>query len=54
MIWLRSAGLNVLAVDAAGHYLPWPGRPPRVFPGLDAIRPLRWFALHSIVIAEKP
>jgi len=53
LVWLRRAGLTVRAVDAVGHYLPWPGRPPLVSPVLDSIRPLRWFALHSLVIAEK-
>ena len=53
LVWLRRAGLTVRTVDAVGHYLPWPGRPPLVNPVLDSIRPLRWFALHSLVIAEK-
>jgi SAM-dependent methyltransferase len=54
LIWMRRAGLSVQVVDAAGHYLPWPGRPPVSSARLDSIRPLRWFALHSLVIAEKP
>lgn len=52
--WLRHEGLRVIAVDGAGHYLPWPGRPPRAFPWLESFRTLRWFALHSLVVAEKP
>jgi SAM-dependent methyltransferase len=51
--WMRRAGLTVRAVEATGHYLPWPGRPPIAMPWLDSIRPLRWFALHSLVIADK-
>lgn len=54
MSWLRRAGLHVLEVDAVGHYLPWPGRTPRTLPGLDSVRLLRWFALHSLVVAERP
>lgn len=52
--WIRRAGLQLCAVDAIGHYLPWPGRPPVRFRSLESIRPLRWFALHSIVVAERP
>jgi 2-polyprenyl-3-methyl-5-hydroxy-6-metoxy-1,4-benzoquinol methylase len=51
--WVQRAGLTVRAVDAVGHYLPWPGRPPRELSALDRVRPFRWFALHSIVVAEK-
>jgi 2-polyprenyl-3-methyl-5-hydroxy-6-metoxy-1,4-benzoquinol methylase len=51
--WVRRVGLHIRTVDGVGHYLPWPGRPPRVFPRFDAIGPLRWFALHSLVVAEK-
>jgi SAM-dependent methyltransferase len=54
MTWLRRAGLRVCEVDAVGHYLPWPGRTPLALPGLDSVRLLRWFALHSLVVAEKP
>lgn len=53
IVWLRRAGLRVRVVDAVGHYLPWPGRSPLSNPRLDSIRPLRWFALHSLVVAEK-
>lgn len=52
--WIRRAGLRIETVDAVGHYLPWPGRPPQAIAWLDALRPLRWFALHSLVVAEKP
>jgi SAM-dependent methyltransferase len=51
--WLRRAGLRVTMVDATGHYLPWPGRPPIAITQLEW-RPLRWFALHSLVTAQKP
>ncbi len=53
LTWMRRANLVVRAVDAVGHYLPWPGRPPIPIPSLDSIRPLRWFALHSLVTADK-
>jgi 2-polyprenyl-3-methyl-5-hydroxy-6-metoxy-1,4-benzoquinol methylase len=51
--WLRHAGLRVMAIDATGHYLPWPGRPPVQIESLN-VRLLRWFALHSLVVAKKP
>lgn len=53
--WIRRAGLRITAVDAIGHYLPFPGRPPIRFPRLDNPRPLmKWLALHSLVVAVKP
>jgi SAM-dependent methyltransferase len=52
--WLRRAGLRVVTVDAIGHYLPWPGRPWQRLSMLDGVPLLRWLALHSIVVAEKP
>jgi hypothetical protein len=52
--WLRRAGLHIVAVDAIGHYLPWPGRPWHRVSSRDGIPVLRWLALHSIVVAEKP
>jgi SAM-dependent methyltransferase len=54
LLWVRRAGLRITAVDAVGHYLPWPGQPPRELVGLDLVRPFCWFALHSLVVAEKP
>jgi 2-polyprenyl-3-methyl-5-hydroxy-6-metoxy-1,4-benzoquinol methylase len=51
--WLRQTGLGISAVDGRGHYLPWPGRPPREFAAFERVRLLRWFALHSLVVAEK-
>ena len=53
LAWMHRAGFAVRAVEGIGHYLPWPGRPPIPVPSLDLIRPLRWFALHSLVVAEK-
>lgn len=55
MVWVRRAGLRVLTHDGIGHYLPFPGRPPIEFRRLDSPRTvMRWFALHSLVVAEKP
>ena len=51
--WVRQAGLRIVAVDGRGHYLPWPGRPPRANPALEKIRWLRWAALHSLVVAQR-
>jgi SAM-dependent methyltransferase len=53
--WVRRAGLRIVAVAGVGHYLPVPGRPPVALPALDrGPRVLRWLALHSLVVAEKP
>ena len=52
--WIQRAGLRIRTVDAVGHYLPWPGRPPLRYPALEAVRPLRWFAHHSLIVADKP
>ena len=51
--WVKRAGLRVKVVDATGHYLLYPGRPPIELPRVDAVRLLRWFGLHSLVVAEK-
>lgn len=52
--WVKDAGFRVTAVEATGHYLPCPGRPPIRFETLDHWGPLtRWFAVHSLVVAEK-
>ncbi len=51
--WVRSAGLTIVAIDGAGHYLPVFGRPPVELPTLAHVRPLRWFAHHSLIVAEK-
>lgn len=53
--WVARTGLRVETVDAVGHYLPFPGRPPIELPIFNSPRWLqRWFALHSLVVAEKP
>jgi 2-polyprenyl-3-methyl-5-hydroxy-6-metoxy-1,4-benzoquinol methylase len=53
--WIARSGLRVRAVDAVGHYLPFPGRPPIELPIFNNPRILmRWFGLHSLVVAEKP
>lgn len=52
---IASAGLTVRAIDGTGHYLPFPGRPPIEMPKLNnPRRVMRWIALHSLVVAEKP
>lgn len=54
LAWVRRAGLRVLRIDAVGHYLPFPGRPPIEIPALDRPRWLmRWLGLHSLVVATK-
>jgi 2-polyprenyl-3-methyl-5-hydroxy-6-metoxy-1,4-benzoquinol methylase len=53
--WVTRAGLEVLATDAVGHYLPFPGRPAIRLAWLDEPRALmRWLAHHSFVLARKP
>jgi hypothetical protein len=53
--WVRRTGLRVLTVDAVGHYLPFPGRPPIEIAALSRPRRfMRWFGLHSLVVATKP
>jgi len=55
VVWVRRAGLQVLTVDAVGHYLPFPGRPPIEISTLNRPRWLmRWLGLHSLVVAVKP
>jgi 2-polyprenyl-3-methyl-5-hydroxy-6-metoxy-1,4-benzoquinol methylase len=54
LMWIRRAGLHIRTVDAVGHYVPWPGRQPARLRRLESWSPLRWFALHSLVVAEKP
>jgi 2-polyprenyl-3-methyl-5-hydroxy-6-metoxy-1,4-benzoquinol methylase len=50
----RSAGLTVERVDAVGHYLPFPGRPPIELPVLNRARFItRWAGLHSFILARK-
>jgi SAM-dependent methyltransferase len=54
LAWMRRARMRVCAVEAVGHYLLWPGQEPVAIRFLDSVRSLRWLALHSLVIAEKP
>jgi 2-polyprenyl-3-methyl-5-hydroxy-6-metoxy-1,4-benzoquinol methylase len=52
--WVRRAGLRIVATDAIGHYVPFPGRPPIRVAWLDYPRFLtKWFAHHSLVVAVK-
>ena len=51
---VSAAGLKIATVDGVGHYLPIKGRPPVEIPTLDRPRlVMRWFALHSLTVAEK-
>lgn len=53
--WMRRAGLKIVRATATGHYLLVPGRPPVRVPVLDRFGgQLKWFGLHSMVIATKP
>ncbi len=53
--WVRRAGFRIRAVDAAGHYVLQPGRVPYAPAWLQRLNPILWpFALHSIVVAERP
>jgi ubiquinone/menaquinone biosynthesis C-methylase UbiE len=53
--WVSKAGLRIVAVDAVGHYLMLPGRTPiRLERSSDSRFIVRWFGLHSIVVAQKP
>ena len=53
--WVSKAGLQIKAVDAVGHYLMVPRRTPIRLERLDEPRfIMRWFGLHSIVVAQKP
>jgi len=52
--WISRAGLRVETVDAVGHYLPFPGRPPIEMAFLNDPRMLmRWLGLHALIVAEK-
>lgn len=53
--WVTQAGLKIIAVDGVGHYVPIPGRPSIRLETLDSPRQLmRWFGLHSLILATKP
>lgn len=53
LYWVRRAGLQAEVVDGEGHYVLFPGQQPRRIRPLD-LKPLKWFALHAIVVARKP
>ncbi len=54
-VWVRWAGLRIERRESAGHYLPWPGRPPVALGPADRPWPgLGWVGLHSLVVARKP
>jgi ubiquinone/menaquinone biosynthesis C-methylase UbiE len=50
--WVKSTGLRLVRKTAAGHYLPFPGRPPILL--VDRSRWLHPFGLHALTVAEKP
>ena len=53
--WVERAGLRVLLTAGVGQYLPVRGRPPITMSRLEQPHgPLHWFALHSLIVAEKP
>lgn len=53
-LWMKRVGLRIRRIDAIGHYLPFPGRRPIEFSICNNPRTLMpWFALHSLVVAEK-
>ncbi len=52
--WVRRTGLVVEVRTSAGHYCPWPGRPPIALGPVDQPRAgLGWLGLHSLVVARK-
>jgi SAM-dependent methyltransferase len=53
-LWLRNAGFEVVVFNSTGHYLPWPGAPPRDLGRISPAWAARWFGLHSCVIARRP
>lgn len=50
--WVRTAGLRIIRTATAGHYLPFPGRPPILL--IERSRWLDPFGLHALTVAEKP
>ena len=52
--WVQRTGLRVVGVDTTGLYLPWPRREPIRLRTLERWRALRWFGLHTLVVAVKP
>jgi ubiquinone/menaquinone biosynthesis C-methylase UbiE len=52
--WVSKSGLRIVAVDSVGHYLMLPRRAPIRLEGSTSCRFIvRWFGLHSIVVAQK-
>ena len=52
---VKRTGLRLRTVDAMGHYLPFPGRPPIELPIFNHPRKfMRWLGLHSLIVAQKP
>ncbi len=52
--WVANTGLQLQAVQATGHYLLLPGRPPVEIPWLNhPEKIMRWVAHHSLIVAEK-
>jgi len=52
---IRRCGLQVIAIDGMGHYIPFPGRRPIRVRTLDKMSRLtKWIALHSLIEAVKP
>jgi len=49
--WARDTGLHIVRAESAGHYLPFPGRPPILL--IDRTRWLGPFGLHALTVAEK-
>lgn len=50
--WVSRAGLRVVTAIGAGHYLPFPGRPPILVAERAPL--LSPFGLHALTVAEKP
>jgi 2-polyprenyl-3-methyl-5-hydroxy-6-metoxy-1,4-benzoquinol methylase len=51
--WVRATGLTIERTRGAGHYLPFPRRPPIRLGFLDRL-PLKPFAAHPVIVARKP
>ena len=53
--WVRRSGLSIERTAGTGHYVLFPGRPPRRWRWPDRLGLLtRYWALHALVIARKP
>jgi ubiquinone/menaquinone biosynthesis C-methylase UbiE len=51
--WLRQAGLTVRYFDSVGIYVPFPRRRPILVHMCPEYPVLRWFGLHSILVAKR-